>query len=435
MSEVSKQAAPAELTPEQLKIKSEITAVINNTAAQIVATFPIIKDSCNKAVIALSKVQEITTDEQDVYANNLLVKVRTTYNEKSAMRLAITKPLDELKEVLMAPEKTISTDAGAKDSHYLRVKKERDKYATEKKRKADEEKARIKLVQDIADEKARIRAAIEMSIGNGLANMLAVTGDWCATAWGKLTLENIDEMKAKLSAVPVLKEASYSAWYAIPYNTSLVNTEAFAEIAKAVSQDPDHGYNGANSYFSQHCAVLLKEWADKLPAKKQELENLKRLEAENAAEAERQRAAAAEKSKQMAEEQAARLKKEAEEKQTAALQAQQDAQMNNAFQAQVAEQSIEESTGTRTSFVATLACPEQDIVSTIAEVFYHCMLHPKYEGIIKRDKKTGDLQHDESGRPVYVEWLEKILTFYANNCEHTVGGLKITQKVSSTARA
>lgn len=422
-------AAITERTPQQQAAYEEMRPTLANVLNKAVDLYPAIKESCDKAVIALSKVQSITNDEQDEYAKQLLVKVRKTFEEKSTLRLEITRPLDSLKELLMSPEKTISTDAKVKESQYNRVKLLRDGWAAEKKKKADEEREKIKKQQDTSNEKARIKAELERAITNGLFLSIQNVSNWCATTWGLLTLENIDEMDGKLSGSPSLKMETYQSWANVSYNGLMVTAEEYKQIVSDVLFA--NAYQDKNKEFSEKVAAILAEWKSKIPARRKELQDFKKLAEENAAEAERLRQEAAENAKKLADKQAEELQQQQQTQNAAIDQSEQDAQMNAAFSAQVAEQSISHQDGTKITKIGTLSCPEEDVVTVICEVFYHCMIHPKYKGIIKRDKKTGELQHDDNGRPIYIDWVEDLFAFYANNCDPQVKGITISEKVGT----
>lgn len=412
----------------RIEVKNKFTSIMDNC----VLLFPEIKRSCRMAVIALSKIQEIKTEEDDQYARDLLIKVRTTYEQRSGERLGITRDIDEIKSFLMVPEKLISTDPKDKNSEYNRVKFLRDGFATEKKKKADAEMLALQKKQSVENEKTRIQAEIDRSVSNGMFSALKDVSDWAALQLSKTPLHQIGALEQQMNVQPNLKIELYDKWFNVAYSSQLVSPIEYAGIQKAARDI--HTYELTKQTFSLKATEILQSFIQTLPQRRQELEELQRLSEQNAA------AAAA--LKQQQDEQALKQKEEQErllqEKQQQQLadigRKEQDANMNNAFVAQIGIQSIAEQENTKITKIGTFSCREEDIVSVISEIFYYCMIHPKYKGIIKRDTKTKTLIHDENGRPVYLDWVEDMLDFYANNCEPKVNGVAISEKISTIQR-
>lgn len=421
--------AAAPLTPEQQATADTLRGKLTKIFTNAVALFPGIKSSCDKAVIALSGIKEITTPEQDQYAMNLLIKVRTTYEEKSAQRKSVTAEMDELKSWLMEPEKTIDIDSKA-NSEYSRVKKLRDGWATAEKLKADKAKAGAKLVQDKTNEKARITAELGRTVIAGMTTAVTAVANWVSQTWGALTLANIDEFATKLGTNPVLKPENYATWFAVQYNELLVTPAEYAELVAAAKVL--YPYDVKNIEFGTQAGNILKTWAAQIETKRAELKAVADLATTNAAAAEQLAQAQANQTAELAQQQTQAIQQEATAQVHQVDLQEQNAQMGAAFTAQVTVQSVEDQSGTKVIKVGTLSCPEEEVVVVISQMLYHIVTHPKYKGLIKRDTKTKQLKHDENGRPIYQEWLEEMLGFFANNCDTSlVPGISITEKVST----
>src|SRR5690606_6920756 len=102
-----------------------------------------------------------------------------------------------------------------------------------------------------------------------------------------------------------------------------------------------------------------------------------------------------------------------------------------AFEAQVGQQSMEDLKNVRKTKVATINCDPVNIVKVLSQVMFACFTNPKFKGHVKKDKATGEPLKDANGRPVYEDWCETLLDFYANNCDVVIDGVDLEQIVST----
>lgn len=423
----------SQLSPDQQAVAYAIGNRFVEVLTKAVTRFPVIKQSCERAALALSGIQQITNDVEDKQANDTLVKVRTTYEARSAERLDITRDVDAIKEFLMEPEKKISTDKKS-DSQYARVVKLRDGWAQKERERLEKEKAEIKLKQDQANELAAIAAALGKNVVNGMSVAVAAVGAWCASQWPLLTLENIDQMKAKLESVPQLKEETYNGWFGCTYNGQLVSPDQYKQlVADALALYP---YATQGVEFTVKAQAITSQWLGQIEAKRGELIQLAELAKTNAEAAAKAKADADAYTAQLAADQQAQAASQLENDLAAIDQRRQDAEMNNAFVAQVGAQNVGEQSGTKTTKVGWLDCPEEEIVDVISKVIYYVFTHPEYKGFYKRDAKTKEFKRDDKGRPMYEDWLATLLNFFAQKCDtQLVPGVKITEEVSTIQKA
>ncbi len=419
------------MTPEQHEAAVVIVSKLQNIVTSAIINYPMIKDSCTKASLALSKIVKITSKAEDEFAEKVLTKVGVTYKEKSAIRLGITGEIDLIKEFLMGPEKTISTDPKATNSQYYRVKQLRNTWATDQKKITDKAAADLKLTQDKANHKAWISAEIERNIANGMFTAVTAVANWATTNWPTITLENIDAFEQKLTGTPTLKEPLYEGWFTVAYNSTFATAEEYKALqdeARAV-----HTYALKNTDFSTKAAAALKLWADKIPARKKELEDIAELAKTNAEAAKAQADASTAQAQTEATAQSNALEEERQDALVDISATENSAKLTNSFTVQAGLQSFAP-TGGKVVKIGTITCPEEEVTQVVAELFYNCYLHPQFGGIIKKGK-DGMYKFDANGRPEYTEEIEKWLKFYANNCPPTIAGIAISEEVNTSARA
>lgn len=463
--------------------EDQVVATLQRSASAAEKNWPQINTSVTKAMAALSAITVIETAEQDEYAKNLLVKVSNTYKNVNALRMEITGPLDEIKSKFMEPEKRISTDPAAKNSEYIRVKMLRDAFAQKEAKRIADEKAKIDHDLKCNNELSRVRGALQTAVDTGVLSAVQASQGALVTYWNTITLDSFAAAEQRFANKPALKPEVYNGMFNVAYDSSLVAEAAYTGLVTECKSR--NTYEVVNAQFVEKLQPIINEWAGKLPQRKAELEQAKaekdeadrkenearlererkekeaqqekdeqlRLQKEKEAEearAEEQRLAD-EKKQLEAKQEEERLEKERQAQAQAqtsseALEAEKvekvetnqaavlNEQTSNHFTAQAATQQTGELEGVRTTKVGTIECPEEELVVTMSELFYQCMIHPKYKGIVKRDK-VGNLLLDATGRPVYEDWIEDLLSFYANNCPQVIQQIKVTDKVTTVQRA
>lgn len=273
--------------------------------------------------------------ELDERANNYLANCSKALKEMKEGRAELTQIMDELKKMFTKIENDL--DAKKDGTIPAQIQKERDEYAKqlalEKKRKEEESaKAAAKSKEEI-----EIRTSIGKAINDQLINSLSRKKNAIINAFNSITLETFSAKQEGLINMSTTVESDVLA-NSIDVNFFSIKTvfhdEAEVEaIVNAVMQAFD--YNSfITSVWEVQLQTLKQELIDKLPSKKAELEEAKRLadeaekarlkaeEEERLRQAEIAKADEAEK-KRLQEE--ARIAKEAADKRQAELKAQQEA--------------------------------------------------------------------------------------------------------------
>lgn len=398
--------------------KATLPALVETLYADLKqAKFSSMEVRSNKAVEALKIVTAIASDEQDAAAEGLLVKVRKTFELVETSRKEMTTTLDSMKKLLMEPEKAITNAVGS-GNEYERVKKLRDAWANNKLQVEKARLAGIKAKQDIETEKVTVKVGYETAYDKGIVNELTVLTDKLSKAFSELTLEKCDKLAVSLAAGSVLKIEQYNAWFdSALILCSLLQPQEVISIKASVKME--RTYQMAAAKYAEEAKIKMDSWAEKLPelrkaftASKEEVSKI--VEATKVEEAQK----------------AAEQVQQVEAKAESNLQGQ---VLGVQFNAQIETQmGAEEISGTLKK-KAVLNVANQDMVITISELFFNVFTNPKYPGIIKTDKK-GVQQFNEDKTPIYVDWFESMLSFYANHCDVKIPGITITEVISTTQR-
>lgn len=403
---------------EQIEEKNLPALVSELQVLNVEQTFAEMQLSSSRAVTALKAYKSITNDEEDTAAEALLVKVRKTFEKVEASRKSITSKFDEIKAVLMAPEKDITNDAKV-DNEYARVKKLRDAYANQKFQAEQKRLADIQKKKEIDTEKATVKAAFENQFELGILSANKEMSNKVSEAFVLVNLETLPKLEEKLSKPSVLKFETYEGWFTQPkFNATLITDEDVETIEKEVRAVKT--YELACEKYKDLSSKTLEDWSDKIPELKKALESSSQSAAEEIA----QKAAEEQEEKQSVAEKAAEHKAETN------TQAQ---QLGASFNAQIEAQVGATKVGGKVVKKAVIESCNQDFVATISELFFSVFTHPKYPGVIKTDKK-GVQQFNEDGSPIYVDWLDSILSFYANNCETNIPGIKVSESISTVQK-
>lgn len=400
-------------------MENKLPALINElSATTIESIYAQMEKSSTNAVKALKKVTGIETDEQDEKVERLLVKVRNTYKKVETLRKGITGPMNDIKKLLMEPEKSISNAVGT-NNEYERVKKLRDKYAETKHQLEIKRQQKIQREKDIALEKARIKNAYETKVSEGLLQANEDLNAALKKAFNDTTLETLPKLQTRMNRGAILREPVYNSWFEglVNANLSLVPKQDVEKIRDAVKKEKP--YPVCLNLYQTEAKKIMESWSDTLPELKEALkkgkEEAKKL---------------AERASKEEEEKAKKAREKQQEESKAALKG---AQLNAEFSSQIKMQEGEIEHRGNIKKRAILEASNEDLIAVISELFFEVFIHPKYTGIIKKDRQ-GNLQENEDGTPIYVDWFESLLNFYANNCEDTVPGIKIVDVVTTTQR-
>jgi hypothetical protein len=408
---------------------TDLELVLTGALENAKTLYPEMVASAQRAAAALSTIKQVENDEEDEKANAYLVKSKLTYDKIKEMRERITKNTDLIKEELMKPEKTVSLEKSHTGSEALRVKLLRDNYAVKKAAQIEENNKKIEAQRNKETELARLRSEFTTTFHANILKRASALREGISEYLATFTLENFDEKAKRFSLKPSLKQADFEDWFIIPYDKSKITTEDFSQFL--AEQKQQLTYDEVNKIYIAQAEPIVLEFKNKLPDLKVKLTEIRDLEKTNAAAAEAKKA-------DMAKQAEAETKKATDlfnqqietNKQEAATQLQKET-LDAEFNAQVAAQQNGELTGVRKTKYAKITGPPADIVKIFSAVLFACYSNPSFEGHYKRDKTTKAVSVDDKGEPILQDWADKILTFFANNCDAKVDGLEIHEKIGT----
>jgi len=385
---------------------------IKPVLALIEQSLPVMIQGRDKAVAAMKGITAVESDEDVEKANGLLVRVRSTFDKVQGLRTEITKPLDELKEMLMVYEKDISTDAKAKND-YNRIRQMIGDYQQKKldeQKKKDAEAARNKAVE-LA--KVNMRQVMQNNF-NKVFNELSINIDkYAREHFNTSTVETWDAAVASFSKiVPKLKMDLYEKCF-ILQNTGLTPEEQVEFGRQLVAEI---SYESQNEEYKKIAMPILADWKARIPELKAE-----KIKIEAAGEEERARL---EKEKKQREEKEASDKQAELDRQQKQKddEAQQQANLDT-MQAEFVEQAVNQTAEDTGPVKKVLKFNDpKKVPKALSEIIYHCFLK-KFE--VQKKDRDKNWVFDSKGRPEYVDEVQKWINYFQKNCDAFIDGTEI----------
>jgi hypothetical protein len=227
------------------------------------------------------------TPDLDQRAMNYLANVGKAGKEMKESRAEVTQIMDEIKKMYTALENDI--DCKKVGTVPSLIQTERDAYARkcaeEERRKREEEEKKAHKAREAVDIKTNITIALNTYFQNHLLNVKQRT----TGSFNNTTLETIGEFEEKLRRYqPEYKEDHYNLFQ---FHTSFIYHTPDEFVALISSVKTDDLYKQFDTLYKTEMGNLAQDLLDKIPSKKSELLEQKRIADEQAAEAERQRIA------------------------------------------------------------------------------------------------------------------------------------------------
>jgi hypothetical protein len=230
--------------------------------------------------------------ELDAKSNNFLVKAATALAEETALRSGITQIMDQFKKLFINAEEPL--DKKKAGTLAANVHLQRNNYLLEynriEKKRADEIEKKAKIAKEEID----TRAAVELQIFDWYSKLLLKKKQQWMNSFNGITLADYDDKATKLKALqPVLTVKPDEVFKPVVYS-SLLSKQRIEEITNEVIAEKWAEYEP--NYIAE-MTLLKDDLIDKLPGKKNELDEIERVRLENerlkavAAEAERKRQA------------------------------------------------------------------------------------------------------------------------------------------------
>lgn len=362
---------------------------------------PVIAEKIAKAVEALRLITVIETEEQDTFANNVLVKCNATLPVVEGLRKEYTSLVDAWKKSEMADETLLKAEME-------RVRKLRDERANRIAQDIKEKQEAIKQKEAKDIEIARIKNEQVNNVLIGIANRIQEGERSIAKLFETMTLETIDKVAKQLDFTPKLKEEFFKGLLMVEYDDHLITYAEFKEIFDKAYVHFD--YEKSNAAYSAAVLKVVAKWKALLPEKRKELEVIAAASAEQKVKLEREA-----KDKAVKEAQERDTKAKAEEEAIRAKSANTFANetLDAQFKGQVASQEIEDQEGTRNLISYRLKDEAKlgalQIANLMSLVMINVLADPNFKGIFKRDK-GGMIKRDDKGNGLYIDavqdWLD-----------------------------
>lgn len=418
-----------ESTSEELQL---IVTKINDVSENLPQLISEMQSSSEKAKMALSGIKAITTDEEDNKAMLLLGKVKTTYEGIKTKRESITKPMDNAKAFLMQYEKMISILPAETGSDYNRVKVLRDGYANKKFK--DQQEAQQKAERDKAkrNEIARLESVFVTRFHDGIVDAVSSMRQSIQSYFNSIKLDTFDEQVKKFNLTPTLKQQTFESLFIVDYDKNVLPVDEFTKVLNKVKET--FVYEEINKIYIEKALPVLTEFKSRLPELRKNLQAEADLAKTNAEEAERLKVEretanklAAEKAQEQADKEKADKAIETENNLNAA-------KLENEFVSQVATQEGKQQIASAVKKnKATITCEYKNLLVMFNQLLFTLFTDPTFPGLVKKDKEGKDMI-DENGRPVYLPWVEFLLSHYADHSDKPVEGITINQVLSTITK-
>lgn len=359
--------------------------------------------------IGLGYTQGITkvTKETRQQVIDAMALNRQTSEKMTALRMTVTKIIDEWKGSMMLPEKEVIAD-------FDRVKKQLEAYDAielEIKRKAEAKAAHeLEITKYKALMKEKVGMQVVEMVGVNVRNIIDGMSRWEQG----LTLANIDGKAEELKKKSLqLSREKYDACFKLEFTgkrTDLVSDEDFAKFMME-DMKKEFSYEKANEDYLQQASPIINEYRAKIPTIKQALESVKTPAAE-----ESRKKAVADK----AWEDLQSNQKATEAKVEVIAQTKDKEIMEGEF---VRQGTLEGMEAGPTEFVAEF----EDInmnkwLKPLLEVIGKVGVHPKFK-LVKTKKAE------------YIDSVQWWLDFYGKNFTEKIPGIKMTEKPKTIVRA
>jgi len=368
------------------------------------------------AVGAMEKIVDVNDDNIEE-ANKLLIRVDATYQKIYNIRTGITKSFDDAKEFLMQFEKDLSKDSKSNHVHRIRslIGAHNQKKIDENKRV--QEQARIQKGKE--NYKAEIIARIKKNLADMVIERVRKVQDGSRDYFNACTLDDFDKRAQVFkSNQPKLKTEEWSKCFMTEINKSLITDEAYAELCLELQKEET--YEKWNETVITAIMPKINEWIGRIPELKDKLIALKNASDEEA-------------KKKLLAEQETKAKKEDEERQLelnemkklSDEQIERDKEvekLQNDFREQAVTQKLEDAGPVK----LLLKFKDEKPVKAITEMVYHCFMNEKFPPIQKKNK-AGELQFDEHGFPIYVDWVDTLVKFFVKYCDTGINGIELKE--------
>lgn len=421
---------PADKPQDAIVVLLPQAEVLKQKAAEYI---PKLKNASAKSVESMTKWLEggdLQDDQEREDLNIYLATIRERGLKMKAMRMELSKPLDDAVSGLIALEKPLLDDKGSLYSQLKALITKFDQAKLEEKQRVERE-AQERKTRDNA--RIEIKAQIIKNLTNYATTKAKNAETWAKAYFEQSTLENWDQRAEDYKRMrPSIKREEFDNLFLINYAdkmqaakfTQLGERDTWIEELKKVET-----YEKWNKEVLDTCTPVLNEWRAKIPDMKADRIRINNIKDENA----RLQAIADNRAKEEAEEK--RRNSEIEQQAVSkSLQVDSNAQLDlleNAFTEQATVQ------GTDDVGPVKYVLKFDDIpraYQPFATIIYHVFASNKFKGIQKRDPKLGTPIMDEDGQPEYIPQVQWWIDQYLKDVDSKVPGTTVKKKAKTIIR-
>jgi len=251
---------------------------------QIVATAPEILQSNitskTKCIEAGEKLIELAkANMNDVYDEQLavfLIKAKKTVDSMNERRKPFT-------QIITAVSKQFTTLEGELKPIMDQVQEMRNAYATVKMNLKIETDKAAQLLLEKEKEIIAIRQLCDVEMGTFFSNCITKTRVEIAEYFNELTLETIEEAGTVLSTTSTNFDSRYVLPSTLIQDEPCIKLCSANDVSKIISEVLSLNYSPKKYEYTREIQSTLKEYSDKLPSKKAELEEIQKAELEEKA--------------------------------------------------------------------------------------------------------------------------------------------------------
>jgi len=386
---------------EELIVKPTDAIESGSLIKLIQESVPKLQKGAANTIEATSKFVTVTEENvEEVKA--LIIPVRTTREKMEALRKTTTEKMDALKAYMMIPEKQVKDEEERLRAGVGKIEQEKIRKNAEAEKVAAAN--RIKE-QTKADVTAKIKLNVTDVIIARCSNVEVESGKYLND--GITNMEDFEKKSETYKTVKWrMKQEEYDKCFIVSYNQSGITNAEYKELADKLKEDMT--YEKVNAMFIEKVGPILNNWKAKIPQLKEE------WTAKFAA-SESERARLDAESEKKNKEDAKRQQEYLDEQKTVMQAPVQTEQVMAKVEADFTEQAVVQSLEKTGPKKKVLKFVNDKPVAELAEIIYHCFMHPKFKGIIKLN--DGKVVLDENGNKEYVDAVNYFVDFFASNCD------------------
>lgn len=234
-----------------------------------------------RSIISKIESQGGLNDELDKECNAYLVKVKRTLELMNERRKPITQLFDQIKKHFTEEESKLDPK---RSEVYLRVQKYRDMYAKAKAEEREKKEAEARRKLEAAKERTSVIEQMSYQLSRDFYRYMDRVFDRIAQIFDSVTLENYFDRATELSGIS--KEYPRKEFDSFTHDLRAVylSREELEQVRSEVLSDET--FKKFADEFSKGVEDLKQDYLEKLPSKKQELEEIAKAEKEDAEKAE-----------------------------------------------------------------------------------------------------------------------------------------------------